>query len=1263
MFLINEIYSYFCLPFFFSANVSANCNWWDDCLSSVSAPNAASHLSVPATDSDGNYNVTWRHSGNAQFFRVFESKNAASFKLLSLGYISSYKKTVAINDKSSGLYRYRIQSCNVSHTTGEEVCAMSSISNTLTVLESLGTPNAPSLPTKSSTGKYNVSWSKPSGSVTHYQLQERFNSATWINIGNNIKNTYFTIDNQAEGRFEYRVRACNLGSCSSYSVNSAILVENTDLIPNASLSADIIPTHENLGTINGKADVSGGAAAYSIPIIVPPGRHNMQPNVTLSYSSRAGNGVAGLGMTLSASGAIHRCSRIVDIDGVSKNVDYSPSDRLCMNGQRLMLVSGVYGKTGAEYRTEADTFSKITQVGNTNSVSSSFIANLKNGRQLFYGGTFNAKHKVHDSNLIVSWALNKQQDPSGNQIFYDYINHDFGEYNIDSINYTGFNNNHGNREVKFHYETRPDPQIRYKMGKETRSSYRLKTISTHYDNERIHAYHLKYILSDSSRRSIVSEIKQCGQLDTNCLPATAFSSHRPTTHWKKEQSINDNALLSGLEEINNGDSLHFKDLNGDGLDELLLVKRTDLGSNNFTYNVSVYKYNNDNTHYTLAKTFNDYEQGHLLYTANPSDINNNGIVDFLVVDNNKVKFVEFDQDYNPVTSAELLTLKFSLQSAKHLSAVDVDADGYQDILVSAPSKTLHYYKNKDGSGVNFSSAYDLFNLREQYPGLESASPMDVDGDGLLDFLLYRRGASVGEQLSVLFGRLSNNRLYVDLYTDSQLNLPSQHKYNQYIMADLNGDGLKDFVRTEHQSGQSFWSIQLNQGNRKFANMTALNMSHGIHRRKLFDAQAKSYVRTQAIFGGIKVADIDNDGADELIVATSSSDDVCVSLMGFAKQTGEDIFIESCNDDMHNDEHNNQESSNTKRGSLTEYDVRRFHWTVTDFKVIGDQVTPAKHFNNMFYAPISTSSYWGGSIVKGLQFVDYNNDGFLDATYQNISNYRSTVNRNFGGLNIIQARLDVDFRGDRPSEGIKIQLNGFSHEHALVDTVSSITNGMGAKTHYRYAPLSRKFTQNGVPFYSVPPGESAERYINDGGDNAHFYFTSSMYLVSKMSVDDGIGGFYDKQFHYSEAIYNRHGRGFQGFRRIGVDTEHGIRTVTDFHQLHPYTGNIQEIRHCLIDGGDKDCTQSPLEHTKIEYKLLSTNAAQDGVYWVYPNKTTHYKRELASRVKILNTVDEIIDVDNYGNVLHKSKTINAGFGTYETLTLNTYEIDNNPCQRQ
>jgi hypothetical protein len=208
-----------------------------------------------------------------------------------------------------------------------------------------------------------------------------------------------------------------------------------------------------------------GAATYSIPIITPPS-FGPNPKLSLVYNNQKQNGLVGVGWSLEGLPAIHKCARTVAQDGVR-----SGFGAWCLDNQRLMLTSGT-GGSGSEYRTELDTFVKISYLDLTTSCGfgctppcgRSFNLLNKGGDKLIFK-PFNC------GNNNFMWPLVQLTDTSGN---FMKVTYEFGTGNLASdpdvgvfrplrIEYggnldltTGNINFTPQRAVQFFYEDRPD---------------------------------------------------------------------------------------------------------------------------------------------------------------------------------------------------------------------------------------------------------------------------------------------------------------------------------------------------------------------------------------------------------------------------------------------------------------------------------------------------------------------------------------------------------------------------------------------------------------------------------------------------------------------------------------------------------------------------------------------------------------------------------------------------------------------------------------
>lgn len=318
------------------------------------------------------------------------------------------------------------------------------------------------------------------------------------------------------------------------------------------VAAADLPVHDDtVGTLAGEAGVDGGAAVYTVPVVVPPGRAGMQPALGLSYSSRSGNGIAGVGWGLSGTSSIHRCPQTPEQDGQTRGVTYAITDRLCLDGQRLIAVAGplggsagTHGNNGTYYRTEIDSVARVVQVGtDVTGNNTCFRVEEKSGRILHYGGvtsgggganpplfcTPSTASRVHPvgASAALSWLLEKVEDRVGNTMLYDYTVFGSGENLLTKVRYTGLGASAGDRSVELLYRTRPDRSSSYLDGGLTEQTRALESITTRIGTTIERTLTPTYVSGTYSDRLLLTELTECARRPSSknemaCHPVTKF---------------------------------------------------------------------------------------------------------------------------------------------------------------------------------------------------------------------------------------------------------------------------------------------------------------------------------------------------------------------------------------------------------------------------------------------------------------------------------------------------------------------------------------------------------------------------------------------------------------------------------------------------------------------------------------------------------------------------------------------------------------------
>lgn len=264
-----------------------------------------------------------------------------------------------------------------------------------------------------------------------------------------------------------------------------------------------------------------GTATYSLPLNVPPGRMGVQPTLALSYNSRAGNGIVGVGWKLQGFSRVERCKKTFaspngltnSPDGELAPITFASDHRLCLDGDYLIRVSTPETPNTREYRPEHDPTTRVIAEGPDVGALGppSFTVYEKSGRIRRYGTSENSRlegfivgvtadplklDKPIDTHVEsvgerarLAWEIAEIADRSGNAMYF--------EYEVQSrclkappspchtlqlrpkdIRYTyGTEDPKTRRLVRFSYtDSRPDPQTGFVSGYETAANVLLAQI-------------------------------------------------------------------------------------------------------------------------------------------------------------------------------------------------------------------------------------------------------------------------------------------------------------------------------------------------------------------------------------------------------------------------------------------------------------------------------------------------------------------------------------------------------------------------------------------------------------------------------------------------------------------------------------------------------------------------------------------------------------------------------------------------------------------
>ena len=1015
-----------------------------------------------------------------------------------------------------------------------------------------------------------------------------------------------SVNTNIVGTYSKTYTASDLAGNISTAIRTVHVVDNTPpTIPTAP-SLPVVDgnsfndsTLNPVGYLDGEFAVSpSGAATYNVPIAIPPGTAGVQPDISLSYNSQSGIGIAGKGWSLSGLSSISRCPKTKAQDGIKGGVEMNATDVYCLDGQKLIKIYENLNVTEGDplrrFKTETDDYSEIKLIKKTG--GNYFRVETKSGEIHTYGSTDDSSiyldylPGVAPDTRRLSFLLNQTKDLLGNYIKYTYQNVGNFKGKIKRIDYTG-NLNTGlvpYNFIDFTYENSTQPYTGYILGSNRYVLTRLKKIRVRYNASTIRDYDLSYldVSSDITKVDKLKSIQEC--VGSQCLPATVFK-------W-------DGYYQSTL-NVANAPFSDTKNLPRSFEPVLSAYIPTDKGSKSFS---------------TRTSASNAFDTGNIQKLI--GDVDGDGLTDIVSVirpsssqcsGSTVCLQVESSDGFNfhsPQVTTGLAESNGNASTSPFFMA-DVDGDSLADLVNFSPNGNVVVYLSngtKFSSGVIWQHENNVFynfgfisNLKRNPILIQ-----DINDDGKADiinfggngvYVSYSNGYGFAypTRVSSYFGAVTSNLdtgLYRQNYSNDNVSVE---------LIDVSADGLPDIV-VHNASGT----------------MVALNkMSSQIGNIVSFDPQLDSQSGEPIVAGNPSfntptngntpriMGDVNSDGYPDIVGFFENGIHVAY---GIGKNNSNKLFLPyqfKVND------------WTTNYG----WDYTEKPIYVADVNSDGRSDIVALDDNGIFVRLAGTN-------------------GFDSPISWNSNSY--TSNSNWDKNNSVRSLGDFNGDGLPDFIGIKGSLIRLGINQAKQHRISQFIIG-GEVSNISFAGMNRSID---VEYEKLTAPLEKSVYTKSADSRA---VQAPMFVVSAHFSSNGnsfnAAGSRNRKigmlYQYEGLAFDiTNGRGSLGFKkRITKDLSKNIYSVATFHQDYPLTGKLKNIENFLMTGNtSKRLSKKTIKTESRSYASLNNKR----YYKVYVENEDETIYDLISSVAYQRNVSTFGEPSTCGNIAN-TKVTNYG----------------------
>lgn len=844
----------------------------------------------------------------------------------------------------------------------------------------------------------------------------------------------------------------------------------------------------------GSGKVDGGEAIYTIGIDAPRDDDAPSPNVSLEYSSRSGPRTAGMGWTVAAGlSSIFRCPPTLSHDGYADKVRYTDGDRICLDGDRLVLVEGEFGKDGSQYVTEIYDGRHVFLRGAINSEQSGFMVRDADDDSW---GVYDWTAQPDGAPYPLRWHR-RRLIQGESSIDYRYEHAGPGESVIAEIRYPGTRSTTGWRPgehfVRFRYTLREDVGSLFISRGEERYTRLLVEIVTGTEREgelplRHASYALDYRPSLSTGRPLLTTVAG-GHYDAEggyrCRQPTGMVwIDHPVRFAEPTLLFEEGAGQTTADAWAPGRAaplpalLPAGDVDGDGRADILDLR--------------------DASRATVLRIGMDLrvEQAAtvppgVLPLSRPGAI---GSADWRGIG---------ASDLTAVQDGHLVTVGWQgdgLSGRPHtgigfdrsMAVVDFDHDGLPDLVAIEAAETgprilIRRGRVMSPQQTEFGEWQPIATLPSGGPDPVLESPGALTG--LSPTIVVREAGRISHILDLEPDR--NRRPSARLWSAADFGIEAEARASGRF-AEVNGDGMPDLVFT---GPDGRWRVQINAGDGFLPSQDA----------GLPDSRPAS-ARLGTLF-----ADIDMDGRDEILFPATRLQDYCLSLEEDAPVCGDLLAERHPEMDLGIYRYQGLRFRQDRNGQVRLQPLPDLELVAQTHRTVAFDVD-------------------GDGWVDVISMFD---PGVANGMFKAADGGFSPCPQAYG----CGARIASQHFMKRPDR-----------RDGNLDTLRLVRGSLGMEHEWHYFTLANPVRA----LYTLPALDDPHRYLGP----ASIHFRSSMYVVGDFERRVA-GRRTQASFSYGAATYNRHGRGIEGFKWIarhhGTPRE---RQVWWFRQAFPFTGRLE-----------------------------------------------------------------------------------------------------------